>query len=242
MKKLAIQITVMLVMTSFIAVGQDRTKNAGDKKPNTESKEAEGDQQNDELIGNDNQKKTDASGKDASDAYRNNKVNGNPNNTDVNEGSNRESTSPASTNESSKADDSGNAQNGQNAQGGKADPQASNAPSVIQETSSQSGSPAMLAEDKNGRDGTNNVQRATPNMAGSPVGNQKAAGNVKPTPVEKPSNRKQQPEQKGKAATGNNASQKQQPNVKAMDTNPKLAKEDKKESKKDKKSRRRHKD
>jgi hypothetical protein len=242
MKKLAIQITVMLVMTSFMAVGQDRTKNATAKKQNTESKEAGDNQQNDELIGNDNQKKTDASGKDASDAYRNNKVNGNPNNTDVNEGSNRESTSPASTNESSKADDSGNAQNGQNAQSGKADPQASNAPSVIQETSSQSGSPAVPADDKTGRDGTNNVQRATPNMAGSPVGNQKASGKVKATPVEQQSNHKQQPVPQQKATTESNASQKQQPNVKAMDTNPKLAKEDKKESKKNKKSRRRHRD
>lgn len=43
---------------------------------------------------------------------------------------------------------------------------------IPQKTSSQSGSPAVLSE-QNGaeRDGTNNVQRATMNMAGSPVEN-----------------------------------------------------------------------
>jgi hypothetical protein len=50
--------------------------------------------------------------------------------------------------------------------------QAGNAAGVIETTSSSSGSPAMLS-DKNGkqRDGTNNVQRASMNMEGSPVGN-----------------------------------------------------------------------
>jgi hypothetical protein len=48
----------------------------------------------------------------------------------------------------------------------------SNAPPVIQTTTSSSGSPGVLAEE-NGkqRDGTNNVQRASMNMVGSPVGN-----------------------------------------------------------------------
>ncbi|HEX8040451.1 MAG TPA: hypothetical protein VF490_14935 [Chryseosolibacter sp.] len=47
-----------------------------------------------------------------------------------------------------------------------------NAGGLIQETSSGSGSPALLSG-KNGteRDGTNNVQRAHMNMAGSPVDN-----------------------------------------------------------------------
>lgn len=46
--------------------------------------------------------------------------------------------------------------------------QRNNAPAVIQRTSSESGSPAVLSGN-NGRerDGTNNVQRATPNMAGA---------------------------------------------------------------------------
>ena len=47
-----------------------------------------------------------------------------------------------------------------------------NAGGLIQETSSGSGSPAFLSgKDGAERDGTNNVQRAEMNMAGSPVGN-----------------------------------------------------------------------
>jgi hypothetical protein len=69
------------------------------------------------------------------------------------------------TNEGSASDeDSGD----DGATGSASGSQNSNAPSIIQETSSQSGSPAVLSE-QNGtvRDGTNNVQRAEPNMAGS---------------------------------------------------------------------------
>jgi hypothetical protein len=48
----------------------------------------------------------------------------------------------------------------------------SNTPGLIERTSSPSGSPALLSSDKGSqRDGTNNVQRATMNMAGSPVSN-----------------------------------------------------------------------
>lgn len=48
--------------------------------------------------------------------------------------------------------------------------QVSNAPVVPQTTESSSGSPAVLAEDDGeARDGTNTVQRASMNMAGSPV-------------------------------------------------------------------------
>jgi hypothetical protein len=54
-------------------------------------------------------------------------------------------------------------------QGGKKQ-EKSNASAVIQTTSSESGSPAMLAEDNGtGRDGTNNIQRASYNMAGAKV-------------------------------------------------------------------------
>jgi hypothetical protein len=43
-----------------------------------------------------------------------------------------------------------------------------NTPAVIQRTTSESGSPAILSgEDGKKRDGTNNVQRATPNIAGA---------------------------------------------------------------------------
>lgn len=56
----------------------------------------------------------------------------------------------------------------QNAQGAQA--QTSNASSVIQTTTSESGSPSILSPNNgNGRDGTNNVQRAKPNIAGAEV-------------------------------------------------------------------------
>jgi hypothetical protein len=52
------------------------------------------------------------------------------------------------------------------------DARASNTPAVQQFTSSGSGSPAVLSGDKGkDRDGTNNVQRASMNMAGSPAAN-----------------------------------------------------------------------
>jgi hypothetical protein len=46
----------------------------------------------------------------------------------------------------------------------------SNAPAVIQRTTSESGSPAILSkENGEGKDGTNTVQRSKPNMAGAEV-------------------------------------------------------------------------
>lgn len=48
--------------------------------------------------------------------------------------------------------------------------QKSSAPAVVQSTSSESGSPSILSKDNgSGRDGTNNVQRAKPNIAGAEV-------------------------------------------------------------------------
>lgn len=53
---------------------------------------------------------------------------------------------------------------------GTSDPRASNTPAVPQTTTSQGGSPAVLSGEKGSeRDGTNNVQRASMNMAGSPA-------------------------------------------------------------------------
>lgn len=46
-------------------------------------------------------------------------------------------------------------------------PAKGTAPAVIQRTTSESGSPAVLSEENGGRDGTNNVQRAKPNIAGA---------------------------------------------------------------------------
>jgi hypothetical protein len=53
-----------------------------------------------------------------------------------------------------------------------ANDQKANTPAITQTTTSSSGSPAVLSG-KNGsnRDGTNNVQRASMNMAGSPANN-----------------------------------------------------------------------
>jgi hypothetical protein len=74
---------------------------------------------------------------------------------------------------------------------GTTNPAASNTPAVSQTTSSQSGSPAVLAEeDGRMRDGTNNIQRATMNMAGSPVDNMNVTeGNVNPNTEIKQSQR-----------------------------------------------------
>src|SRR5688500_11659032 len=62
--------------------------------------------------------------------------------------------------------------NGALENGGTSNAAASNTPAVEQTTTSQSGSPAVLSG-QNGvqRDGTNNVQRASMNMVGSPVDN-----------------------------------------------------------------------
>lgn len=58
------------------------------------------------------------------------------------------------------------------------DEAASNVPPVPQTTTSQSGSPAVLSDDDGtGRDGTNNVQRASMNMAGAPASNLKLGDN-----------------------------------------------------------------
>jgi hypothetical protein len=60
--------------------------------------------------------------------------------------------------------------NGHPQSGSNSQAQKSNAPAVIQSTSSESGSPSILSnENGSGRDGTNNVQRAKPNIAGAEV-------------------------------------------------------------------------
>ncbi len=107
--------------------------------------------------------------------YRNNRVSGNPNNITTEEGSNRRTSSGRETDESSgsvQSDSAATVQEGttSSGQGVKADPDVSNVPAVVQESTSQSGSPAMLSGKKGSdRDGTNNVQRAKPNMAGADV-------------------------------------------------------------------------
>lgn len=64
------------------------------------------------------------------------------------------------------------AETNENDNGGADETTVSNAPPVAQSTSSQSGSPAVLSGQKGKeRDGTNSVQRASMNMAGSPAAN-----------------------------------------------------------------------
>ena len=85
---------------------------------------------------------------------------------------------PEGTSDTPGAEQSAAAANGDStsvAVGGEAEGSSeavSNTPAVPQTTTSQGGSPAVLADDDgDGRDGTNNVQRASMNMAGAPASN-----------------------------------------------------------------------
>lgn len=83
-------------------------------------------------------------------------------------GSSKSSVSDANEGQSTKADGEADpsATTGQQAQ----QTEKSNAPAVVQTTSSESGSPAILSPNNGkGRDGTNNVQRSSYNMAGAQV-------------------------------------------------------------------------
>jgi hypothetical protein len=76
---------------------------------------------------------------------------------------------PTNKDQGSAANDNGNNANnsGSSSQGNSS---ANNAPAVIQRTSSESGSPSVLSKNNGSdRDGTNNVQRSTYNMAGAKV-------------------------------------------------------------------------
>ena len=118
-------------------------------------------------------KKDSAAGNNSSQSsdYKNNKVSGNPNNVTTDEGSNRRHTNRRQeTDESSGSVQADSALQDSSGSSSSADPASSNVPAVLQETTSQSGSPAVLSgEEGSDRDGTNNVQRAKPNMAGSDV-------------------------------------------------------------------------
>lgn len=85
-----------------------------------------------------------------------------------------------------------------NSIGNTKDEEKTSTPAVIQQTSSESGSPSVISqEDGKGRDGTGNVQRATPNMVGSPVpANWNLADkNVNPSNTEAGTQVRQQEEQ-----------------------------------------------
>lgn len=112
---------------------------------------------------------------------------------------NEAGTSNATTgNTDQSASENGNGQaNTDDGAEGTSDAQASNTPAVPQTTTSQSGSPAVLSGDNGAsRDGTNNVQRASMNMAGSPAGNvDLAESNVNPDSEIKKRQREEQTSQ-----------------------------------------------
>lgn len=156
---------------------QGSSDNEGDTPSQSQDRESP------ELIGSDNKEAEGTSSNEGntSSDYRNNRVSGNPNNRSVDGGSDNQTARTANTDESSAADGDSTAMNMGGGQS-VADPDASNVPAVVQENTSQSGSPAMRAESKDGdRDGTNNVQRAKPNMAGSPVKGMRYSGKAKDT-------------------------------------------------------------
>jgi hypothetical protein len=217
-KKIAI-VTMTLALASFAAQAQETNSKATDSKKQStnKSQNSNSDKKNagsTDASGNNNESNSNnnpdngnapdnGTGKtDAGNNYRNNRKSGNPNNVSVDEGSNREtSSSPAQTNETSGADNGG--------QGGKADPQASNAPAVIEETSSQSGSPAVLSGTKGAeRDGTNNIQRAKPNMEGSSVNGLKIKNVDEDKEIRKKTDQPQQNAQTPAASKTNNSKSK----------------------------------
>jgi hypothetical protein len=137
-----------------------RDKDKSDSGTAGERDDAQDDDDN-VLLGDDNEDdETSESSNDQSN-YRNNRVNGNPNNRNINKGSNRRG-GQRETDESPTADENDST----TVSGGRSQENVSGV--LIDETTSGSGSPAMRQEGSD-RDGTNNVQRAKPNMAGSRV-------------------------------------------------------------------------
>jgi len=114
---------------------------------------------NEALLGADNDD-ADAENNNRRRDYRNNRVKGNPNNRSIDEGSSGRSRSVNSDESGVSNDTAGIATNRKETE----------KRTIIDRTTSGSGSPAVLSEGEGEeRDGTNNVQRAKPNMAGSRV-------------------------------------------------------------------------
>jgi hypothetical protein len=137
------------------------------KGPGESDSEESDDGSEGELLGEENRKSQPNDGTSDNDRsnYRNNRVSGNPNNRNsVNEGSNRRSISESDESSTGTTNDTtgmatDNSGSGNNTSSGV----------ITDETTSSSGSPAVPSKE-NERDGTNNVQRAKPNMAGAKVG------------------------------------------------------------------------
>jgi hypothetical protein len=191
MKRITLSILIIMLVSVLVnAQDQNKRKNQNQSTSSqTQSTETEGEDETGQLLGDENRKANKKNSEDqTSDAnYRNNKVSGNPNNRSIGNTAEQESTTPSGAGQGT---DSQNNNAGQGTSGDNAtsndnedanmqtaedgnnegssgsttttttsDPNASNTPAVRQRTTSESGSPAVLAED--GRDGTNNMQRAT---------------------------------------------------------------------------------
>src|SRR5688572_6976919 len=146
-----------LSAVSFSAMSQ-----AGDKKEKEMDKTQESERtRSTQGLRTDNELKDDR-GEVQSNQYRNSDTSG-----DENQNGNQGEVIEPNKDQGLGSDDDGNNLTNENntTQGGEKN---NNTPAVIQRTSSESGSPAVLSGN-NGkeRDGTNNVQRATPNMAGA---------------------------------------------------------------------------
>jgi hypothetical protein len=172
--------TIILIATLItVLCVQLHSQDAGSNKK--QQKTQQGPQRDADLLGDDNDAESEEPNEDDRANYRKNEVSGNPNNRTVGDGSNRESESGVNTNESAEGIPSvgsgGNsADNDSTSSSGAGNDSVSQSQSntnsntsgstVIEHTSSGSGSPAMPAGE-NGRDGTNSMQRAKGNMAGS---------------------------------------------------------------------------
>lgn len=116
-----------------------------------------------QILGEENE--TDAQPQDESSNYRNNRVSRNPNNVSVDEGGTRKGTN----NRNETSESSEGVPNGSDQATNDNDAATSSAPVVNDMTSSPAGSPAIATDKpKSERDGTNTIQSAKPNMAGSP--------------------------------------------------------------------------
>ena len=157
---------VTIAAIAFSAVSFNAWSQAGDKKEKELDKTQENERERStQGLRTDNELKDDR-GEVQSNQYRKSGENSNADTTSSGSQANDEVIEP-NTDQGLGTDDDGNGLTNENntTQGGEKN---NNTPAVIQRTSSESGSPAVLSGN-NGkeRDGTNNVQRATPNMAGA---------------------------------------------------------------------------
>lgn len=150
------KIRTIIAVIALSAISINAVSQAGDKKEKELDKTQESERERStQGLRTDNELKDDR-GEVQSNEYRKSKgdsSNQKGEGTEPNSDQNLENEDGSNANETDTTQSSG---------------QSSNTPAVIQRTSSESGSPAVLSGN-NGKDpdGTNNVQRATPNIAGA---------------------------------------------------------------------------